>query len=234
MSTAHRQSGLRLPLFLAAALLIGAVSAFTGELRAAAPTAEQLWEGSAEQKAFSEFNHHLSGVFLLVIGGLFLLKEQGVVPRRWLALWPLSLLLLGGYLVIWSDRFAWPIGPAGFFESLADPETIQHKLYAGVLVALGALEWARLRGRLPRLGSALFFGIVAFAGLLMFHHSLLMAHNHHSPKLLFNHLLVGALTIGSGGAKFTWEMGWMKWRHGGLLWPACVLLLGVLLVLYSE
>jgi putative copper resistance protein D len=233
MNASHGQSGFRLPLFLASAL-IGASLVVAGEAGAAASPAQQLWEGSAEQKAYSEFNHHLSGVFLLVIAGLFLLKEQGVVPRRWLTLWPLSLLLLGGYLVIWSDRFAWPIGPAGFFESLTDPETVQHKLYAVVLVALGSLEWARLRGRLPRLGSALFFGIVAFAGLLMFHHSLLMAHNHHSPKLLSNHLLVGALTIGAGGAKLTWEMGWMKWRHGGLLWPACVLVLGVLLVFYSE
>jgi putative copper resistance protein D len=141
---------------------------------------------------------------------------------------------LGVFLLVWSDSEAWPVGPVGFFDALAEAETLQHKLYAVVLLALGSLEWARVTGRPLRWGSHVFFGILLFAGLLMFHHSLLMAHNHQSPKLLPNHLLIGALTLGAGGVKFAWERRWMKWRHGGQLWPACVLVLGILLVFYTE
>ena len=192
---------------------------------------DSSWE---EQKAYSEFNHHLSGAFLLFMGGLLAVDAADLIRGRWMLLWPIALLLLGAFLVVWSDSEAWPVGPVGFFDALAEAETLQHKLYAVVLFALGFLEWARVKGRPLRWGSHVFFGILLFAGLLMFHHSLLMAHNHQSPKLLPNHLLIGALTIGAGGVKFAWERQWMKWRYGGQLWPGSVLLLGVLLVFYSE
>ena len=80
----------------------------------------------------------------------------------------------------------------------------------------------------------MFFGIVGFAGLLVLHHSHLMAHNHHSPALLSDHVLLGALTIGAAGVRLAWERRWMTWRHGGLLWPGSVLLIGALLVFYTE
>ncbi len=184
--------------------------------------------------AYSEFNHHLSGLFVLFMGGLLALDAAGLLGPRWLRLWPMSLLLLGGYLVVWSDRMAWPIGPLGLLASLSDGEIFQHKLYAVILLAMGSLEWARLRARFLRWGSPAFFALLVFAGLLMFHHSFLMEHNHQSPKLLFNHIVLGVLTLMSAGAKLQWEMGWMTWRHGGLLWPVSVLAVGVLLVFYTE
>jgi putative copper resistance protein D len=185
-------------------------------------------------RAYSEFNHHLSGLFVLFMGGLPALDAAGFLRPRWLRLWPMSLLLLGGYLVVWSDRMAWPIGPLGLLDSLSDGEILQHKLYAVILLAMGSLERARLRARSLRWGSPAFFALLVFAGLLMFHHSLLMGHNHHSPKLLFNHMVLGVLTLASASVKLLWEMRWMTWRHGGLLWPASVLAVGVLLVVYTE
>lgn len=185
-------------------------------------------------RAYSEFNHHLSGFFVLFMGGLLALDAASLLEPRWLRLWPVSLLLLGGYLVVWSDRMAWPIGPLGLLESLSDGEILQHKQYAVILLAMGSLEWARLRAPPLRWGSPAFFALLVFAGLLMFHHSFLMEHNHHSPKLLFNHIVLGVLTLVSAGAKLLWEMRWMTWRHGGLLWPASVLAVGVLLVVYTE
>jgi hypothetical protein len=52
-------------------------------------------EGSAEQKAYSEFNDRLNG---MVVGSdfQFLLKEKDVVGHRWLALWPLLPGCIGG------------------------------------------------------------------------------------------------------------------------------------------
>lgn len=201
-------------------------------LAAGAPVAEPGQQEPAE-KAFSEFNHHLSGLFLLFMGGLLWLDGAGRLTWGWQRLWPVSLLLLGGYLVVRSDHMVWP-GLSAFVASLADAETLQHKLYALVLLALGTIEWARISGRLHRAASLLFFGILVFGGLLMFHHSLLMAHNHHSPKLLPNHLLIGALMLWAAGVKLAWERQWITWRHGDKLWPGTVVVLGLLLVLYTE
>lgn len=201
---------------------------------AAWPASTVPYEGSMAAKAYSEFNHHLSGAFVLFMGGLLGLHAAGLLRNRLLLLWPLSLLSLGGYLVVWSDHLAWPIGPQGVFESLSDGETFQHKLYAAILLAMGGLEWARFNGRFSRLGPLLFFTLVVFAGLLMFHHSLLMTHNHQSPKLLFSHLTLGVLALVAAGTKLIWETGWMTWRYGGLLWPGSVLAVGVSLLFYTE
>lgn len=84
------------------------------------------------------------------------------------------------------------------------------------------------------LTSPAFVALPVFAGLLMFHHSFLMDHNHHSPKLLFNHMVQGVPTPVSASAKLLREMRWMRWRHSGLCWPASVPAVGVLLVVYTE
>lgn len=73
------------PFLLGAAFVWALATAHVGAASGEFP-AEQLYEGSAEQKAYSEFNHRLSGMVLLVIGGLFVLKERGTMTRRWLAL----------------------------------------------------------------------------------------------------------------------------------------------------
>ena len=45
-------------------------------------------EGSAEQKAYSEFNDRLNGMVVVGSDFQFLLKEKDVVGHRWLVLWP--------------------------------------------------------------------------------------------------------------------------------------------------
>jgi hypothetical protein len=112
--------------------------------------------------------------------------------------------------------------------------SVQLLLAVGTFYKRLANEWARLRARFLRWGSPAFFALPVFAGLLMFHHSFLMEHNHDSPKLLFNHMVLGVLALVSAGTKLLWEMRWMTWRRGGLLWPATVLAVGVLLVFYTK
>src|SRR3989442_6401031 len=101
------------------------------------------WEGSPAGKANSEFNHRLTGVFVLLIGLSELRGAMGVMLLAWTRfLLPAAMLGAGGHLMIWSDHDAWPIGSLSFTKTVFsdDYETIQHKLYAILLLVVGASE----------------------------------------------------------------------------------------------
>jgi len=69
------------------------------------------WEGSPEGIAYSEFNHALAGLGIVLVGLSELRMALGwkiLTWSRWLL--PLSLLATGMYVLIWSDHEAWPIG----------------------------------------------------------------------------------------------------------------------------
>jgi hypothetical protein len=109
-------------------------------------TGSGIWEGSPEGKAYSEFNHHLAGWSVILIGLSEMLgsKTSPFLGRARFLL-PLSMLGAGGYLLVWSDHDAWPIGPRSFAETLFSPdwETTQHKIYAILLVGVGSIELVR-------------------------------------------------------------------------------------------
>src|SRR3989454_4735483 len=108
------------------------------------------WEGSPAGKAYSEFNHRLAGVFVLLIGLSELRGAMGVMLLAWTRfLLPAAMLGAGGHLMIWSDHDAWPIGSLSFTKTVFsdDYETIQHKLYAILLLVVGASELLKRMGR---------------------------------------------------------------------------------------
>ena len=108
------------------------------------------WEGSPAGKAYSEFNHRLAGVFVLLIGLSELRGAMGVAMLAWSRfLLPAAMLGAGGYLMIWSDHDTWPIGSLSFTRTFFsdDYETIQHKLYAILLLGVGSVKLVRRMGR---------------------------------------------------------------------------------------
>ena len=89
------------------------------------------WEGLAQGVAYSEFNHHLAGFFVLLIG----CAELSQALHRPTLLWarfllPAAMLLGSVILLIWSDHEAWPIGSLSLVQTFSghDPEIIQHKI----------------------------------------------------------------------------------------------------------
>ena len=88
------------------------------------------WEGSTQGVAYSEFNHHLTGILVLIIG-LSELHQALATPRwAWTRFFlPGALLTSAFYLFIWSDHDAWPIGSLSFEETFfgGDSEIFQHK-----------------------------------------------------------------------------------------------------------
>ena len=86
-------------------------------------------------KAESEFNHHLAGLFV-ILGGLFILT-QGVFTGRWpwtKYIWPSTFLLSGLFVLVWSDTELWPFGDRQWLEALQNNrEVLQHKTFALLL-----------------------------------------------------------------------------------------------------
>jgi putative copper resistance protein D len=192
------------------------------------------WEGSPEGKAYSEFNHHLAGVFVILIAlseASGLLRRPGLARARFLL--PVAMLGAGVFLLIWSDHDAWPIGSLTLRETLfgGDPEMLQHKTYGVLLLAVGAIEVLRRLGRLT--ATAWRIPLPAFAiigGLMLFGHS----HGAHpaAHKIAVHHAVMGALAISAGSSKLL--AGGLSRPRWDLLWPLLILIIGLQLLVYSE
>ena len=202
-----------------------------------APPAAGQWDGSPEGVAYSEFNHHMAGVFVLLIGLSELRGGLGVSMLAWSRfLLPLAMLGAGGFLMIWSDHEAWPIG----FKSFADTyfsddfETLQHKLYAMLLLSVGAIEMLRRTGRVTHMAWGMPLPVFALiGGVMLFLHS----HGAHpsAHKIAIHHAVMGTTALLAGTCKIIagtkTQVGRSPW---GLTWAVLVLLIGIELLAYSE
>ena len=96
-------------------------------------------------KRESEGNHHLIGLFV-ALSGLFLLA-QGGLGKKFTILgyaWPTCFLLSGFFVLAYSDTELWPFGPKPWIQgTITNPEVIQHKIFAVLLLAVGVLEIGR-------------------------------------------------------------------------------------------
>jgi len=207
--------------------------------RAAQPQAAFV-EGSgelpprnADDIAWSEYNHHWSGLFVVAIGVLALLNRAGA---RWARHWPLIFLGLAGFLLIRSDPEVWPIGDIGLIESLRDVEVVQHRIFAMLPIAFGLFEWAVRTDRLRAPWAAYVFPLIcAGGGALLLTHSHAIANVKDQLLIEWTHIPLALAAIVAGWSR------WLELRLPGRVaqasswvWPCCFVLIGLLLVLYRE
>jgi putative copper resistance protein D len=198
------------------------------------------WEGSPEGRAFSEFNHHFAGLCDVVFG----LAELGYALQYPLPLWtrlvlPGALGVVGGFVLIWSDHDAWPIGSLSFRETFfgQDREVVEHKFYGVMALLIALCETLRRLGRVrhPVWAAPLVLSTLAGA-LWLFVHS----HGNHpaAAKIQFHHSLLALVGVGAGLSK-----GMASWLPGALphtrkrwevAWAGSVILFGFLLLVYSQ
>lgn len=190
----------------------------------------------------SEFNHHLAGFFVM-LAGLFTLF-QSVLWKRWPALkyaWPACFLISGIFVLVWSDTELWPFGQREWLEALRNNrEVLQHKVFAVLLLALGVIEWQRIRGVLKAIWGGWVLPALAIGGSL-----LLLYHQHeggmHGPdhmgvmaRIQLQHLSYAVTGVGIGFTKGLAEVQ-TRFRSGfGKTWPLLMAVLGVLLMFYRE
>ncbi|MGH7254369.1 MAG: hypothetical protein ACREI3_01210 [Nitrospirales bacterium] len=220
------------------------------------------WEGSAEGVAYSEFNHHLAGVLVLLIGLSELHHGLALRALAWSRfLLPAAMLAAGAFLLIWSDHAAWPIGSMSLAETLSGEhdEVLQHKIFGVLLLGVSTVELLRRLGRasqdwwkwpLP--------GLAIVGGLMLFLHT----HGPHpsAHQIMIHHTVMGALSLTAGACKLMANRtgcihpalvyagvasgGWAPAEEGPdepavrsrweIAWAALILVIGLQLVMYSE
>ncbi|HEY7038059.1 MAG TPA: CopD family protein [Methylomirabilota bacterium] len=185
-------------------------------------------------RAWSEFNHHVSGILVLVMGLLAILHASG--QARWARHWPLVFLALAAFMMVRSDPGSWPLGPEPFWEGWLVATVMQHRLFTILVVAFGVFEWMVRTGRMRSGRAALIFPLLCAVG-----GGLLLTHSHAAQNLKDEFLLevthtpLGLLAI---------MIGWTRWLelrlpagrqrlpHG--IWAIGLALIGVLLIFYRE
>jgi putative copper resistance protein D len=203
-------------------------------LATAAPIADTLATRQPEEYAWSEYNHHTAGFFVFLMGILAVLDRTG--RARWARHWPLLFLGLATFLFFRNDPRAWPLGPAGFWESMALPDVLQHRLVVVLIIALAIFEWLVRIGRLARPGWRYVFPILCAVGgaiLLTHSHAMFSLKNEFLAEV--SHAPMGILAV---------FLGWGRWlelrlpesdrRIPGWVWAISMLAIGLILLFYRE
>lgn len=198
------------------------------------PGEGELPPRNAEDIAWSEYNHHWSGLIVTLIGIAALLERAGV---RWARHWPLLFLGMAVFLFLRSDPENWPLGTINFWDGFRDPEVVQHRLFVVLICAFTGFEWGVRTGRWKNPTLALVFPLLTMLG-----GDLLLTHNHAISNIKeqmlieLSHLSLAVLGITAGAAR------WMQVRApeggdkrvAGWVWPVCFVLCGLLLMIYRE
>lgn len=188
---------------------------------------------NANDIAWSEFNHHWAGIFVLAMGLLATLARTGKVG--WARHWPLVFLGLALFLFLRSDPDAWPAGPIGFWDSMRDPEIVQHRAFVLLIIAFAFFEWRVQTGRARNQNHAHVFPLgMALGGALLLTHS-------HALSNVKDQLLIELTHTPLALAGIT--AAWTRWLELRLpasgkwtswVWPICLSFVGVILLLYRE
>ena len=198
------------------------------------PIDDPLAPRNDADRAWSEFNHHVSGILVLIMGMLALLHATG--RARWARHWPLVFLGLAAFMIVRNDPGSWPLGPEGFWEGWLVATVAQHRVFVLLVVVFGIFEWMVRSGRLASRRAALVFPLLCVVG-----GGLLLSHSHAAQNLKDEFLLevshapLGLLAL---------LIGWGRWlelrlpegrgRVPGALWAVGLVLIGALLIIYRE
>ena len=188
---------------------------------------------NAQDIAWSEYNHHWAGIFVVAMGLLALLAQAGVRGARH---WPLVFFGLATFLFLRSDPEVWPLGAEGFWISFRDVEVVQHRMFVVLTIAFGLFEWRVRAGAWAHTRAALVFPVLCAAGgilLLTHQHAISNVKDQLLIELTHTPLALAALAAGC--------LRWLELRlappigrWAGWGWPLCFVFIGLLLVFYRE
>jgi putative copper resistance protein D len=189
----------------------------------------------AEDVAWSEYNHHWAGVWVLGVGLLALIER--IFRVRWARVWPLGFAGLAVFLLIRSDPEAWPMGSISFWASFREPEVAQHRIFMALITIFAFFEMSVRMGWTKSQRAALVLPILcAAAGAILLTHSHALGNVREELLIEYTHAPLALLGVAAG---------WSRWlevrlpgtdtaRRASWIWPTCFTLVGLLLIAYRE
>jgi copper resistance protein D len=201
------------------------------------PGSGEIPPRNAADIAWSEYNHHWAGLFVLAIGALSLLNTAGL---RWARHWPLMFLALAGFLFLRSDPEVWPLGDIGVLASLRDIEVLQHRVFVVLIAAFALFEWRVRTGLNVKPWARLVFpALCVIGGVLLLTHSHAIANVKDQLLIELTHTPLALLGIVTGSARWLElrldpQANPFAWQVARWVWPVCFVLVGLLLLNYRE
>ena len=193
------------------------------------------YQNDANDRAWSEYNHHWAGVIVFAAGLLALLARSR--RFKWAQYWPLLFIGLAVFIILRADPENWPLGPRSFWGSFSSPDVLQHRMYALLITAFAIFQWAVETNRIKWKPASYVFPLLCAAG-----GALMMTHSHPQANLKDSMLIEMSHTpIALLGA----TAGWSRWlelrlpekrdsKIASYIWPVCLILVGILLLDYRE
>jgi putative copper resistance protein D len=192
-------------------------------------------ESDANDRAWSEYNHHWAGLIVLA-AGLFASISR-LPAMRWARNWPVVFAGLAAFILLRADPECWPLGPRPFWASFSYPDVLEHRVYALLILGFAGFEWGVQTGRLHTRWMALVFPVLCALG-----GALLLTHNHGignaSDELLaeISHTAIAVLGVAAGWSRWLElrlpDLRKVKWA--AYTWPLCLVLVGFVLLNYRE
>jgi putative copper resistance protein D len=201
------------------------------------PGAGELPPRNANDIAWSEYNHHWAGLFVVLVGLLALANRAGM---GWAKHWPLVFLGLAAFLFIRSDPETWPLGEIGFFESFRDVEVAQHRAYVVLILVFAWFEWRVRAGGWAQTGAVYVFPLLcAGGGVLLLTHSHAIANVKDQLLIELTHtpLALGGIVAGCARwleLRLDPKGNAVSVRVASWVWPIAILFCGLLLLGYRE
>ncbi len=190
--------------------------------------------GQKEDLSWDRFNHNISGVILLAMAAVALLDLLGGVP--WARHWPLIFIGFSVLIVVFANPDHWPLGKAGFVESVQETEVVQHWLAGLVIFGLGFFEW---RARHVSFGAVnlrfVFPGLCILGGIILLTHSHAIYELKREFLVQSTHVSMGVLGVVVGCGR------WLELRMpppynrvAGFISVAAMMLVGLILLFYTN
>jgi putative copper resistance protein D len=189
----------------------------------------------ANDRAWSEYNHHWAGLVVLIAGVLALLSRFRF--GRWARFWPLSFAGLAVFILLRADPENWPLGPRPFWASFSAPDVLQHRLAALLILLFAVFECAVQAGKLrARWATQLFPWMCILGSAVLFTHDHAVQDLKEELFAEMSHTPIALMGVTAGWGR------WLELRLpsgkaakiAGYLWPVCLAMAGLILLNYRE
>src|SRR6516164_5297739 len=157
--------------------------------------------------AWSEYNHHWAGIFVLLLGVLAALAQRRA-PRS-ARYWPLLLVGLAVFVFLRADPEGWPLGPDSFWEAIQNGEVLQHKAFALLILLFAAFELRVQLGKARAVATYVFPAVCAIGGALLLTHSHSLSNMKEQLLAELSHAPIAIAAVFAGWSR------WLELRLPG-------------------